>query len=269
MIPHPFKAAKNPRAGFLDLPGGTSTRHPTCAPKLTWQHEEIRNYVYDLVLYNMDKDIQLLKLRYTADVKPTTKVPGYRGLTQICRQVREEFRPLYQAHNVYVEIDIRHAARYVTTFYDRSDYKALAKVNGSIEISLNNVSWYLGFTDQDDTEDELELLPLLQLLSLAPDLHARVVATAYISEHGVPQSVHGLNGLLRIPKMMSRRVKQDILYSIEKATLLSVCPPELTIGLTWHHMDSDCAKRSGLFGRMKLKGLVRIALLRDTSYVLH
>ena len=107
----------------------------------------------------MDKDIQLLKLRYAGGAKSATKVPGYRGLIQICRQVREEFRPLYQAHNVYVEIDIRHAARYVTTFYDFSDYKALAKVNGSIELNLNNVSWCLGIHNENDIVEQIEMLP--------------------------------------------------------------------------------------------------------------
>ncbi|KAF1849030.1 uncharacterized protein K460DRAFT_404280 [Cucurbitaria berberidis CBS 394.84] len=195
MTPLAYRAFKH-RAGFLDLAG------------------EIRNQIYELVMLNAERAIDMVTLVHYPREVFSPQTLGYRGLTQTCRQVRREFLPLYNKRNVYVEIDIRDITRFVNTFYHPKDLERLKKTSGSIEISLDREMT----NPRVDLSDELDLLPLLRLLIKVPHLHARLVATTYIHEDGVPRFIHDLGTLFRLVKT-DKKMLYHILHSMQRLVL--------------------------------------------------
>jgi hypothetical protein len=204
---------------------------------------ELRNQIYALVMIKENATTDFEKLVRFPREKYPPQVCGHRGLTQVSRQVRQEFLPLYRTRNVYIEIGFRDIHRYVDTFYDLQDHQALAKVSGSIEISLDRDT--LSFHGYTPTE--VDILPLLQVLALAPHLHARFIATSYICATGMPPFVHDLGTLLRTPKTTRKKSKHHLLHSFKEMTITIPSPgpspgiPELVVWPMCEEMQDNHA----------------------------
>lgn len=219
---------------------------------------EIRNQIYELVMLNEQKSIDMIKLFYCPRELVLPQTSGYRGLTQLCRQVRQEFLPIYQTRTVYVEIDVYDVNRFVDTFYHLDDLQSLVHCRGSIEISLDREEneAHLG------SSDHVDLLPLLRLLIMAPYLHARLVATTYILDGGVPEFIHDLGTLLRIPKIEKIEMRQHLLDSMQRLILTPLPPfgrgasqPKLELWLASEAMGHDLILRKRLLHDTGFAGL--------------
>ncbi|KAH7383988.1 hypothetical protein BKA66DRAFT_570173 [Pyrenochaeta sp. MPI-SDFR-AT-0127] len=214
-------------------------------------------------MFNEQKCIEMIRLFYRPQEQFLPQTSGYRGLTQLCRQVRHEFLPIYQKRTVYVEIDVHDAARFVNTFYGLNDLQALGRASGSIEISFDREAP----GDHVDKSNQVDLLPLLRLLVMAPHLHARFIATTYISGNGVPIFIHDLGILLRIPKVERDEIRKHLFHSIQRlilAPLPSLMPdaeePELEIWLASESMGHDLTMRKRLLYETGLVSLKELGL---------
>jgi hypothetical protein len=144
------------------------------------------------------------------------KVLGHRGLTHVSRLIRHEFLTIYNTRFIYVEIDIRDIYHFITTFFDLHDRQSLIKLTGTIEVSLDRGTSGL--------PTKIDLLPLMKLMVLAPNLQARFVTISYIRRTGMPDFVyptgirpyvHDLCRLLRRTKIERPDMRESILHDFE------------------------------------------------------
>ncbi|KAF1934974.1 hypothetical protein EJ02DRAFT_460776 [Clathrospora elynae] len=238
------RSSAHRRAGFLDLAG------------------ELRNQIYELVMINDENDIGITELVHYPRSQYQPQAYSYRGLVHVSRQVREEFFPLYQTRIVYVEIDVRDVARFVDTFYDLENAQALAQATGSIEISLDRNP-----RPFDADVKEVDLLPLLRLLILAPNVHARFVATKFIREEGMPQIIHDLGILLRMPKVVKVGMRHHLLYTINRLVLSPLPSPKLDAPVPELRilLSSEASPRAELIRVTGLSNLQAVSVVMQYS----
>ncbi|CAN9430071.1 unnamed protein product [Alternaria alternata] len=84
-----------PPTGLLELPG------------------ELRNRIYDLAQESDQVRLVYKPSLHHEQVEQTSR--QFFGLTQVCRKLRVEYLPIYNAHTI-VSIDCVHTASYIDTF---------------------------------------------------------------------------------------------------------------------------------------------------------
>lgn len=155
---------------------------------------EIRNRIYD---FAADDDLDLLKQRYDAATGFARRTYAYiwfagrqhgqyASLTQVCRKLRTEYLPIYNAQTVFA-VKLEELAAYVDIFVNSSgtaqedfvgnlivsgsDYPVDTKfdfrvlMDTSSKTKLLNISWY-----SDASIDRLDMTPMLNAF-LRPDEH--------------------------------------------------------------------------------------------------
>jgi hypothetical protein len=101
----------------------------------------------------------------------------YRALTQVCKQIRTEFRPIWLRQSCF-RMELLVVAQFVATYYPKvADYQNAPKLlliswdHGSIEDGFGEAYEDAYSTDEDSMEDVLTDITLLVRLR---DLHCQV-----------------------------------------------------------------------------------------------
>lgn len=154
-------SAPNPQAektGFLKLPAGECNRSSYDLNTLTIL-TELRNIIYDLT-QDDSPHVHLHKRQkaYTNDDWSHYHIRRqYKGLTQVCHEIRIEFLPLYnQRTNVFVCLD------------DAGDYTSYIKdsnVWGHVRIY---------YTSRYSKPANFDILPLMRLYAIAKGLRDQI-----------------------------------------------------------------------------------------------
>ncbi|KAI8931078.1 hypothetical protein NX059_012089 [Plenodomus lindquistii] len=118
---------------------------------------ELRNRIYDYCAETI-----------TVSTTFCTSHPGhkaeYRGLTQVCRQIRQEYHPIYMSGTTF-EIDYKHISSYWNARYPESaDQDVLATYSGKLIVQLD-------FTGSKYLREDI--LHLLQRLAQSPRISIR------------------------------------------------------------------------------------------------
>ncbi|KAF2792518.1 hypothetical protein K505DRAFT_338611 [Melanomma pulvis-pyrius CBS 109.77] len=115
---------------------------------------ELRNRVYYFAFESTAAHIRPYRPYTVIQTAPSIRKRRFYGLTQVCRQIREEFRPIYMEENE-VHINPDYATRYIETFFSllSSDDPEAKKLLGNFALDLDVPQFSC-----------LSLIPLLQLI---------------------------------------------------------------------------------------------------------
>jgi hypothetical protein len=118
---------------------------------------ELRNRIYDFCIESKTiKEIELF---------PTFFGPPfeYRHLTQVCKQLRHEFRAVYMAATRVSFSSPGDFIRYSAAFYPTKDVEEMHSYRGDVKFGLGFTNKYRSF----------HVLPILQLLAAAPGIRCK------------------------------------------------------------------------------------------------
>jgi hypothetical protein len=203
------------------------------------------------------KFIDRIKLTYHRNVRSPQRTVGYRSLTHASRLIRQKFLPLYKERITYISVNIRHVGFYIAAHFDMTDREELARLYGSIEVDLDGATQF--------SETDADLLPLLQLMTLAPKLQATLATVEFLNPGYAPQWLHDLCILLRLMKIHNIVMRAHILKSVQRmifrftSDLMPV--PLLEVWLRVPHERVEFLKQIGCAGMKEL----RIAVDQDAN----
>ncbi|RYO35158.1 hypothetical protein AA0111_g3221 [Alternaria arborescens] len=120
-----------PPTGLLELPG------------------ELRNRIYDFAQESGQVRVVYKQSLHLEQVEQTSR--QFCGLTQVCRKLRVEYLPVYNAQTI-VSIDWLHTASYIDTFIlpagvepeqARGNLIALSKKAPQVTIKFDESAWFV------------------------------------------------------------------------------------------------------------------------------
>tara|TARA_R110002003_G_scaffold325_8_gene18824 strand:+ start:1699 stop:2460 length:762 start_codon:yes stop_codon:yes gene_type:complete len=137
---------------------------------------ELRNRVYDVILDNMRKKKAVHtrnKHGMSLSNVPKYSAYDYRGLTQVCQKIRDEFRPLYISAKTF-RVGIKSALRFLRAYYPEKNVdQAPPRVAGGQLIIVLEDTWDASsflhgqrWKRSDTPERLFDLMPILKICLL-------------------------------------------------------------------------------------------------------
>jgi hypothetical protein len=153
---------------------------------------EIRNQIFDLMLEPEEATLSPLKQNFPEGVHDPEEKRLFFAVTQVCRQLRSEFLPIYLAQNV-VHVLHDHLLAYLDVFA-RPITNDASSTTGNIALDL------LYGPDGHATADTFDLFPALMLCAKSPRLTIQLGAyhCHYYNAHVLITNEALLDGLLKI-----------------------------------------------------------------------
>jgi hypothetical protein len=175
---------------------------------------ETRNQIYELVMRNENDAASFVTYTYKPGRTYSSHTTGNQGLSQVCRQVRLEFLPLFQQRAVYSRVNIQDLGLYLKTFFDLGNIHLYATLYGSIQVDLHSLA--------GSTQQSVDLLPLFKMLLVAPRLQATFAAAHVVSIDGPPPFLEDMCKLLRIMKRVDDKTMRHHILRLLKSIELSL-----------------------------------------------
>ncbi|KAF2024500.1 hypothetical protein EK21DRAFT_117696 [Setomelanomma holmii] len=168
---------------------------------------EIRNKIY---AYCTEDRVLVLLLRYEGQ----HYAGDFRSLTQVCRQLRDEFRPLYQRLTTIRPYFPDLQKRYIEAFYPWASPDVMVKCQGNLVIPL-----YHSVVDPEDLN--MNIAPVLRHTAFLPQVRFRFEYDN-IMPASLEPAVNQLNNFLACIQHEANPKRRDLVKALVHQVELEV-----------------------------------------------
>jgi hypothetical protein len=140
---------------------------------------EVRNKIYEYAAESISQPPTFSKhpKRRSASQRPL-----FLGLTQVCRQIRTEYLPLYRSRTIHI-VGVDEATKYIDTFFWAETVDSallnIPKYEGTFYVQIPDYFW-AGYADGEPQYDiPIDILPLLRFAIRAPRFDFHFMSVEY------------------------------------------------------------------------------------------